>query len=99
MLKVCLIQSLRNFRKHKGYALLNLIGLSVGLALSILITLWIRHELSYDRFHPGVSQIYRVDQIFPDFKGSGSWPGSCSEFSGDRKTGPVNELWKQADSE
>ncbi|HEX8530515.1 MAG TPA: permease prefix domain 2-containing transporter, partial [Cytophagales bacterium] len=37
--------------KQKGYALLNLSGLALGLTTSLLILLWVRHELSYDQYH------------------------------------------------
>ena len=50
----------RNFKKQKIYALINVAGLAVGIACSMLIALFVRSELSYDRFHENVDRIYRV---------------------------------------
>jgi ABC-type antimicrobial peptide transport system permease subunit len=50
----------RNVLRHKGFTLINVTGLSVGMALCILIMLWVQDELSYDRFHENTDSIYRV---------------------------------------
>jgi putative ABC transport system permease protein len=50
----------RNALKQKIYSLINIAGLAMGLACFILIALFIRDELSYDRFHHHVDRIYRV---------------------------------------
>jgi putative ABC transport system permease protein len=52
--------ALRNIRKHKGYSLINIIGLAVGIASCLLILLFVQSELSYDRFHEKAERIYRV---------------------------------------
>jgi ABC-type antimicrobial peptide transport system permease subunit len=52
--------ALRNLLKFKIYSLINIIGLSVGIAACILISLWVQDELSFDRFHKNVNNIYRV---------------------------------------
>lgn len=52
--------ALRNLRKHLGYTTINLTGLAVGLACCLLIVLFVRDEMSYDRFHEKADQIYRV---------------------------------------
>ena len=54
MFKNYLTIALRNFRKHKMYAVLNIAGLAVGLACCILILFYIDTELSYDRYHERV---------------------------------------------
>jgi len=54
--------ALRNILKHPGYAAINILGLSIGMACSLLLLLWVTHELSYDRFHKNVEDIYRVVQ-------------------------------------
>ncbi len=51
---------LRLFRRHKGFAAINLGGLSVGLAACLLIGLYVQDELAYDRFHEKSSRIYRL---------------------------------------
>lgn len=50
----------RNFLRQKTYSFINITGLGVGIASTILILLWIQDELSYDRFHQNVDEIYRV---------------------------------------
>lgn len=52
--------ALRMVRKHKGYTLISIAGLALGLASAFLILLFITFELSYDRFHPQAGRIYRV---------------------------------------
>ncbi len=51
---------MRNIRKHKGYTSINIIGLAVGIACTILILLWVREEWGYDRYHENADRIYRV---------------------------------------
>jgi putative ABC transport system permease protein len=52
--------SLRKMRRQKWYSAISISGLAVGIACSVLILLWIRHELSYDRFHKNLENVYRV---------------------------------------
>ncbi len=52
--------SWRNIRRQRGYSFINVIGLAVGLACCILILLWVQDELSYDRFHKNLNDLYRV---------------------------------------
>lgn len=60
MFKNYCVTALRNIRRQKGYSLLNLGGLAIGLACFILISIYIQYELSFDRYHAGAGQIYRV---------------------------------------
>jgi putative ABC transport system permease protein len=52
--------ALRNFRRHAAYSLINIMGLAIGMACSLLIVFWVRDELGYDRFHKNGQDIYRV---------------------------------------
>ena len=52
--------ALRNLLRHKLYALINLLGLALGLACCIIALAIIHHEYSYDRFHPQANRIYRI---------------------------------------
>lgn len=52
--------SLRNFRRHRFYTVINITGLSIGLAAVIITFLYIRFEMSFDRYHPGMDRIYRI---------------------------------------
>jgi putative ABC transport system permease protein len=54
----------RSLLKSKFYSLINVTGLAVGLAAGILLLLWVQNELSYDTFHPGYRQVYKVSQQF-----------------------------------
>jgi len=52
--------SFRKMRRQKWYSLISVTGLAAGIACAVLILLWVRHELSYDRFHKSGENIYRV---------------------------------------
>ena len=54
--------ALRNLKKYKGYSLINIAGLGIGMACCILILLYVQHELSYDRFHEKGERIYRASR-------------------------------------
>ena len=60
MLKNYLKTTLRNLRRHKGFAAINLIGLAAGLAGCLLIGLYVQDELAYDRLHDKGDRIYRL---------------------------------------
>ena len=63
MFKNYLKTAWRNLSKSKFYTLINVGGLSVGLALGILLLLWIQNEFSYDRFHQNTSRIYKLENM------------------------------------
>ncbi|MDX1585382.1 MAG: ABC transporter permease [Balneolaceae bacterium] len=69
MLKNYIKIALRNLRKQKGYAFINIFGLAVGLACCILIMIYVTHELSYDKHHEYSERIYRVISKI-DFSGN-----------------------------
>ncbi len=50
----------RHIKKQKGYSLINLSGLTIGITCFVLISLYVRYELSYDRFHENAKDLYRV---------------------------------------
>jgi putative ABC transport system permease protein len=60
MFKNYLKIAFRNLLGHKGYTFINVAGLAVGMACCILILLYVRYELSYDRYHDQADRIYRV---------------------------------------
>ncbi len=60
MLKNYLKVALRNLLKHRLYSLINIGGLALGLACAILIFLWVRDEIGYDRFHANADVLYRI---------------------------------------
>lgn len=54
--------ALRSFTKQRLYTFINIFGLSVGISCCLLIMLYVKQELSYDRFYPNVNRIYRLAQ-------------------------------------
>jgi len=60
MLKNYLKTAWRNLLKNKFYSAINIVGLTVGLAIGILILLWVQNELSFDSFHKKAPNIYRM---------------------------------------
>ena len=59
----------RNFSKQKLFSFINIFGLALGMAACLVIFLWVRDELSFDRFHQKAERIYRVERFirFQDF--------------------------------
>jgi predicted permease len=58
----------RNLLRHKSYAAINIIGLSLGIACAILIFTLVTFHLGFDRFHPDFGRIYRITTEFHDEK-------------------------------
>lgn len=50
----------RNLLRSKGFSIINITGLAIGMAAAILILLWIQNEVGIDRFHENTDRIYRV---------------------------------------
>ena len=57
-----LVTALRNIVRHKLYSFINIAGLTVGLACAIFIILFVRDQLSYDRWIPGTANLYRLEE-------------------------------------
>ena len=64
MLKNFLISAFRNLLRNKFYALLNILGLSIGLAAFIFILLYVRDEVTYDKHNEKHERIYRIESDF-----------------------------------
>ena len=60
MIRNFLIITLRSLATHKVYTFINILGLAVGMACALLISIFILHEISYDNFHRDADRIYRV---------------------------------------
>ena len=60
MLKNYFLVALRILVRHKGYSVINIVGLSVGISCFLLALLLVLDEFSYDRFHEGADRIFRV---------------------------------------
>jgi putative ABC transport system permease protein len=60
MLKNYFTTAFRNLVRHKTSTVINVLGLAMGIATSLVLFLLIQHETSYDRFHSNFNRIYRV---------------------------------------
>jgi putative ABC transport system permease protein len=64
MLYYNLLIFFRNLKRQRLFSFINLLGLTVSITCTLLIYLYVSHELSYDRFHKHADRIYRVNQTF-----------------------------------
>ena len=64
MFKNYFITALRNIIKNKFYSILNIMGLAIGIACSILILLYVREEVTYDKHYKNWEHIYRLESNF-----------------------------------
>jgi putative ABC transport system permease protein len=62
MIKNFFLITFRNVLRHKVFTFINVTGLAIGLAASLLIVLWVQDELSYDRFNVNGENIFRVEE-------------------------------------
>lgn len=62
MIRNYIISAFRNLVRQRGFSIVNITGLAIGMAIAILIYLWVQHELSYDRFNSKHERIYRLIQ-------------------------------------
>ncbi len=56
--------TIRKIRRQKGYSFINIFGLAIGMACTILILLWVQDELSFDKHHEKADRIFRVGTQF-----------------------------------
>lgn len=63
MLKSYIKIAIRNLQRNKVYSFINIAGLSLGLACAMLIILYVKDEVSFDRFHHNVNNIYRIVSV------------------------------------
>ena len=63
MLRNYLIVAYRNLMRYKVYSLINVAGLSIGIAFCILAFLYVRLEWTYDAFHENAARIYRANLV------------------------------------
>jgi len=64
MLKNYIKAVIRNILKYKSFSFINIAGLSIGLACTVLILMWVQNEISFDRFHQDSHRLYRVGFLY-----------------------------------
>ena len=52
--------AIRNLLRNKGFSAINISGLAIGMASALLILLWVHNELSFDRWYPNTSRLYKI---------------------------------------
>ena len=52
--------AIRNLIRSKGYSVINILGLAIGMAVCMLILIWARYEFGYDKFHKNINEVYWV---------------------------------------
>jgi putative ABC transport system permease protein len=82
----------RNLLHNKIYSFINIAGLSLGLACAMLIMLYVNDEVSYDRFHKNVSQIYRIDKETTKDNGDFHYNSYTGYFPGPRFAARIPEI-------
>ena len=70
MIKSYIKIALRYIIKHKGYSFINIVGLAIGMAVCILILLYVQSELSFDGYHEHADRIYRFERSYRQSDGS-----------------------------
>ncbi|MEE8254880.1 MAG: ABC transporter permease, partial [Nitrosomonadaceae bacterium] len=63
MLKNYLKITIRNLNRQKMYSFITISGLAIGLACCLMIYMYVRHELSFDKYHKDVDRIHRIPTI------------------------------------
>ena len=90
----------RNLKSSKFYSLINVSGLAIGLATAIMLLLWVKDELSYDKFHQDYRNIYRITAHFKSGDKEISWdgvPGPLAVYA--RSMPQVRSLVRISDNE
>ena len=102
MLKNYLKTAWRNLTKNKFYSAINITGLAIGLAVGIMILLWVQNELSYDKFHHKASSIYKINSHLGSGTSAQVWEGAPGPLLGFSKQIPevvnavrINEIYEQ----
>ena len=63
MLRNYLITAIRHLLRYRSVSVLNILGLSMGIAICISIFIYVRFETSYDDYHPAADRLYRIEKI------------------------------------
>ncbi len=69
MIRIYLLTAYRRLRRNRGQSVINLVGLTVGIASCLLIFLFVRHESAVDRHHSQADRIYRLNKVHTPERG------------------------------
>ncbi len=73
MIKNLLKIGIRHIRKHPGYSILNIIGLTLGISSALFLIIYVSDEISYDRYHENADRIYRVSSKITETDDEFTW--------------------------
>ena len=66
MIKNLLLVAIRNFKRDKGYSLLNILGLTIGITFSLFLIFYIKDELGYDRYNKKADRMFRINSYIKE---------------------------------
>ena len=73
MIKNYLLVAFRHLKKQSSYSLMNILGLTIGIVSSLLIVLYLSHELGYDRFQAKGDRLYRINSDIKETDNAFRW--------------------------
>lgn len=86
MFKNYVTTSWRSLKKNKVFSIINILGLTIGMSAFLLISLYVRHEMSYDNFHEKGSNLYRLQQNrYNKGELTTQWAAGCAGIGPDLK--------------
>lgn len=65
--------ALRHLIKHPGYSILNILGLTIGIASALFLIIYVSDEVSYDKYHKNADRIYRVSSKLTETDDQFTW--------------------------
>jgi putative ABC transport system permease protein len=65
--------ALRHLRKHFGYSILNILGLTIGISSALFLIIYVSDEVSYDKYHEKADRIYRVESSITETDDHFDW--------------------------
>ncbi len=86
MLYTYFMTAFRTLLRHKGYSVINILGLSVGLASCLLLFLAVQDELTYDSHHQDLDRLFRIAQVNMSEQGKVSGVGMPLPYAPTLKT-------------
>jgi putative ABC transport system permease protein len=99
MLKNYLKVALRSLKNNKFFSTINIGGLSTGLAVAIMLLLWVQDELSFDGFHKNARNIYHAGAGFKQGNRKDNYWGTVPAplaFLGKKEIPEFAKYWEQA---